>query len=116
MPQEDWHTRSYQTSGKPAHVIPESDVTHIHQLTRILSDLIFVVMYTGHFALTGSTVRVDDEIVVFQGMPMPFIIRHIPGGVSSQMICPAYVHGFMDGEAMEGVQRGEYMLQEFVIE
>ena len=116
MPQEDWHTRSYQTSGKPAHVIPESDVTHIHQLTRILSDLIFVVMYSGHFALTGSTVCVDDEIVVFQGMPMPFIIRHIPGGVSSQMICPAYVHGFMDGEAMEGVQSGEYMLQEFVIE
>lgn len=84
--------------------------------TRPAANRSFIITDTGHFALGPHASRLGDEIVVFEGVNMPFILRKRDLGDHYQMIGPAYVHGIMDGEVMKAVQRGQYQLREFVID
>ncbi|KAK4542308.1 hypothetical protein LTR36_006961 [Oleoguttula mirabilis] len=77
---------------------------------------IFSVTSSRHFALCPPGSQASDEIVVFRGVPMPFVLRKGSEETTHRMIGPAYVHGFMDGEAIEGLDKGEYELRDFIIE
>lgn len=70
---------------------------------------------SGHFALSSPGLQHGDEVVVFPGVSMPYILRRQPDATTYQLIGPAYVHGCMDGEVMERHSRGEYQLRSFVI-
>lgn len=57
----------------------------------------------GRIGLGNRDIRVGDSICVLGGGSMPFILRQVEGhggGVAYQYIGQAYVHGIMDGEAM----------------
>lgn len=42
------------------------------------------------------TSEAGDEIVIFQGAKLPFVVRTEDG--KSKLVGPCYVHGMMDGE------------------
>ncbi|RFU77969.1 het-domain-containing [Trichoderma arundinaceum] len=50
----------------------------------------------GYLAMVPITSAVGDEIVIFQGAKLPFIVRTEDG--KSKLVGPCYVRGMMDGE------------------
>jgi hypothetical protein len=57
---------------------------------------------------------VGDEIWIFVGAATPFAIRRIDGG-SYKLIGNCYVHGVMQGELMEDLEKGKYELRQVAI-
>ncbi|EXJ56452.1 hypothetical protein A1O7_06796 [Cladophialophora yegresii CBS 114405] len=57
----------------------------------------------GRMGLGPSLARVGDRIAVFNGTPMPAVLRSVDHGTGQQyqLVGPAYVHGLMDGEAFQ---------------
>ncbi|KAH7093451.1 heterokaryon incompatibility protein-domain-containing protein [Paraphoma chrysanthemicola] len=64
-------------------------------------------MHGGHDERT----RVGDLIVILLGCSTPLAIR--PCGEYYQVLGEAYVHGMMDSEAMDDLDRGKYKLEKF---
>lgn len=60
----------------------------------------FAMTKEGNPALVPSSAQPGDEVAVFLGCPVPFVIRPTPRGTNRFIGC-AYVHGFMDGEALQ---------------
>ena len=56
--------------------------------------------------------RRGDEICVFAGGHVPFVVRRKQGGASYQLVGECYVHGIMDGEIgqVEGFEMQEIKL------
>ena len=79
-------------------------------------DRSFIISDTGHFALGPLSTRPNDLFVVFPGIRMPLLLRRKVGSGNYRIVGPAYLHGFMDGEAIEAHKRGDYRLQTYVIE
>lgn len=55
------------------------------------------------FGLVPRQARVGDRLCVLYGLSVPIVLRELHGandGRRWQLIGEAYVHGFMDGEAM----------------
>ncbi|KAL7952503.1 heterokaryon incompatibility domain-containing protein [Trichoderma compactum] len=50
----------------------------------------------GYLAMVPITTKVGDEIVIFQGAKLPFVVR--TEGGKSKLGGPCYVRGMMDGE------------------
>ena len=62
------------------------------------------------FALVPITSKLNDAIVVFRGVPVPFVLRK--DGDGHQVIGISYVHGLMDGEALtQGLQEEDILLR-----
>ena len=68
-------------------------------------DRAFIVTRKGNFGLCPSNGRKGDEIWLLEGARVPFILR--PGQHGYTFIGESYVHGFMDGEAVEVVSLKE---------
>lgn len=82
------------------------------------------VTQRGYVGLALNGVRVGDEVRLVHGAGVPFITRPCPtdvmGTTSSaegapvqrQLVCEAYIHGIMNGEAIsfENVKRGQLTL------
>ena len=66
----------------------------------------FAVSNTGQPCLVPETTELGDRIVVFMGLPIPFILRPSTPDLSGEelrhqhykLVGSAYVHGVMDGE------------------
>jgi hypothetical protein len=59
----------------------------------------------SHLALVPISASADDQIVVFSGGKIPFVLRAM--GNTFQVIGPCYVHGIMDGEAFQREEAAE---------
>ncbi|KAK1637842.1 heterokaryon incompatibility protein-domain-containing protein [Colletotrichum phormii] len=57
----------------------------------------------GHLGLLPHTSRVGDEIQVFDGCHIPYLLRKADGG-SHRLVGESYVHGIMRGEAVKHIQ------------
>lgn len=57
------------------------------------------VTAAGHLGLGPGSIQAGDALVVLWGGQVPFVMRREPGG-SWKLIGEAYVHGWMNGEAM----------------
>ncbi|KAG2129759.1 heterokaryon incompatibility protein-domain-containing protein [Suillus clintonianus] len=55
----------------------------------------------GGLGIAHQGARVGDEVVIVPGAAVPFVVREIESGVYV-LIGEAFVHGVMDGEALEG--------------
>ena len=61
-----------------------------------------------HFGLCRKDAEVGDEIVLFQGVPVPLVLRPrsiSPHHARRHIICPAVVLGIMDGQAWCDLQQ-----------
>ena len=63
----------------------------------------FAVSEKGYMALVPPKTAPGDVLCVFQGFPVPFVLR--PSGSGYVLWGDGYVHGFMAGEATRGEAR-----------
>lgn len=68
-------------------------------------------MLDGIFGLVPRHARADDIVCVLAGLSVPIVLRKLqgtPGETRWQLIGEAYVHGYMDGEAVSGGLADEF--------
>jgi hypothetical protein len=51
-----------------------------------------------------------DVVAIFPGCTTPIVLRPVDG--CFQVVGEAYIHGMMDGEMADLVERGEYPMEE----
>jgi hypothetical protein len=71
-----------------------------HYASTICAGRRFAMTEEGSPALVPGRVQPGDKVAVFLGCPMPFVIRPTTRG-RYRFVGSAYVHGFMDGEALQ---------------
>ncbi|KAL6914929.1 hypothetical protein FSST1_012689 [Fusarium sambucinum] len=76
-------------------------------------DHMFAVTDNGLYVLARPHIREGDFVAVLDGGKVPMILRRAEevsdeksSGDTYRVVCPAYVHGFMDGKADIGVSKG----------
>jgi len=82
---------------------------------RRLSNGTFCVTKRGYVAIVPGDARVGDEVCIFSGGAVPFVLRRDGDGggkgeVACRLVGEGYVHGFMYGEALcfKGVREQEF--------
>lgn len=65
----------------------------------------FFVTVGGRVGLGPRSTQLDDVVVILRGGHTPFVIRSCKDAF--KLLGPAYVHGVMDGEAVESRMRDE---------
>ncbi len=73
---------------------------------------VFFISWTGFMGLAPKGILPNDEVVLFFGARVPFIIRESKGG-GWDLAGECYVYGIMFGEAMEGLDMAKS--EDFVI-
>jgi hypothetical protein len=93
-----------------------------HQGNYTTENLMFSVTHNGLYLLARPHVREGDVIAVLDGGKVPMVLRKVEqkscdGRTESEykLVCPAYVHGFMDGEAEVGVAEGWLKKQDILL-
>ena len=84
------------------------EVLH-NYMTQLCVGRRFAVSNTGQPCLVPETTELGDRIVVFMGLPIPFILRLSTPDLSAEglqhqrykLVGSAYVHGVMDGELID---------------
>jgi hypothetical protein len=71
----------------------------------------FFVTSAGRLGLGPRSMRPDDGIAILKGGNTPFVLRKVEGGYL--MIGSAYVHGIIDGEAVQLHLSGDGTCVEF---
>jgi hypothetical protein len=60
---------------------------------------------TGYLGIGPRSLQVGDSVYIIPGVPIPFAFRKAPsapsGGQRWSLVGETYVHGVMDGEAMD---------------
>lgn len=79
----------------------------------------FCLSGQGLYLMVRSRAREGDLIAVLDGGKVPVILHEVPGEDEGEMeyafVCVAYVHGFMDGEAVEMCKDGRLAEQDLLI-
>lgn len=88
-------------------------------LYRNYDEWVFVVADNGLFCMVRGGAREGDVIAVLDGAKVPVVLREKEGGDGGErewaIVCVAYVHGYMDGEAVERCEKGELTEEDFVV-
>jgi len=79
----------------------------------------------GRLGLASQDVRFGDKVVVLGGEAYPYIMRRQPGSGAEHpgheksarysLICPAYIHGLMDGQALRKVSDDDRGLETILV-
>jgi hypothetical protein len=72
-----------------------------------------ITMNVGHIGTGPCRVRKGDRICVLLGCSIPLILRPREGQPSYQVVGECYLHGFMDGEVLKGLEGGKFKIEEF---
>ncbi|KAH8903333.1 HET-domain-containing protein [Coniochaeta sp. PMI_546] len=79
----------------------------------------FCLSDDGMYLMVRRGAREGDLVTVLDGGKVPVILREIPSEDGQEkeyvVVCAAYVHGFMDGKAVEMCEAGKLTEQEFLI-
>ena len=67
----------------------------------------FYITQAGYMGLAPKHIQVGDHICVFFGGKVPFALRKEKNADWYTLVEEAYLHGFMDGEAIEALERGD---------
>jgi hypothetical protein len=73
------------------------------------------VMNNGMVGNGPRAMRTGDQIVLFDDVQMPFVVRPLPHGQGHELVGPCYVHGFSDGELAAAARRGDVEPVEIVL-
>lgn len=106
---------AYHPTAMEAYSIPGAPVCsrdiykHIQNL--MIGRLLFITE-AGYLGLGPEEAQPADLLVVLPGADVPFVLRSADGDEHS-VIGECYLHGFMDGEAVEGKESEAF--QEYVL-
>jgi hypothetical protein len=67
----------------------------------------------GYYGIGPLIIKEGDVVCVLLGGRTPFILRRV--GDDYSLVGECYVHGFMHGEAIDMMERGERELENFCI-
>lgn len=56
----------------------------------------------GYLGLGTQCLRKDDSVWIVPGCRVPLVLRRVAGSARYRLVGGAYVHGFMNGEALQG--------------
>ncbi|CZR69630.1 uncharacterized protein PAC_19530 [Phialocephala subalpina] len=80
---------------------------------RSIEEMRFVVLHEGYIGLAPGNVRVGDLVCIIFGCRLPVVLRKEDGRYI--FIGSCYVHGIMDGEAMDQFQGGKLKGETFIL-
>ena len=109
------------TGETPKRVIPYGEARQYYKsLVKHALNRRFFITKKGHLASGPKEMRLDDLICVVFGSKIPVILRKSVGKGNSgqpcfELIGGAYVHGIMEGEALEALGEGHCEPQKFVL-
>jgi hypothetical protein len=82
---------------------PEKARSALEQMFRLHRSRRLAVTLSGHFGLVPIAARRGDLVYIFLGCNVPIILRKTEIG-KYHLIGGCYLHGFMEGEAMEDLR------------
>jgi hypothetical protein len=88
------------------------------QMMHETHDLMFATTDNGLYMLARPHVQQGDVVAVIDGGRIPMVLRKVVDeglGDTFKVVCSAYVHGFMDGEADTGVAEGWLQKQDILL-
>ena len=100
----------YNMQGLEAYPLPPQGVKFIMNMTPAMLCRRVARTRAGSFALVPAASEITDVVAVFQGVPVPFVLRAVEDGYCVVGTC--YVHSMMDGEAFgKGLQIEDILLK-----
>jgi hypothetical protein len=94
-------------------------------LLRLKQRLYVTLMYSttlivtegGLLGLARGSVAPGDQVCILLGCSVPAILRQVPNIEREKyiLISESYIHGMMDGEAIDKLDKGEYKLQKITL-
>ena len=76
----------------------------------------YITSTSGRLGLGPAACKPGDVVVVVYNAPVPFVFRQRPESENFEFVGECYVHGLMDAEALDLVDRGELEAQKFVVD
>jgi hypothetical protein len=76
-----------------------------------------IVTEGGLLGLARGSVAPGDQVCILLGCSVPAILRQVPNIEREKyiLISESYIHGMMDGEAIDKLDKGEYKLQKITL-
>ena len=115
---QEYFIESENSKEIDAHALREA----LMQRDRVNVRRRMVITSEGYVGMVLETVHKNDLIVALLGCTMPMALRPIPtlnhdGEVSKrfEVVGECYIHGLMEGQAMEWLEKGEVDLQDIAI-
>ncbi|MCJ1406586.1 hypothetical protein MMC19_000652 [Ptychographa xylographoides] len=91
----------------------ESRAAHAMKTMRVLEWRTFGTTEDNHMGLFPVGTEPGDSVCILLGGATPFILKHC--GEHSHLVGECYIHGLMDGEAMDLLGQGQVELEDFDI-
>jgi hypothetical protein len=125
-----WSTGSYDSVLDNTHRITDGNVVDMKDFILALGFSTrmwcFFTTSKGYFGLAQQGARVGDTICVVDGACTPLMVRTAEKEAREALasgetgpcwtrVSAAYVHGIMDGEVMEMVEKGEYTKEKILL-
>lgn len=101
-----------ELEGGGADEAQKERVSAILSATLMMNRRRLFVSRNGILGLAPWNADVGDEVVVLFGCKFPVVIREGAGG-RSMLVGEAYVEGFMEGEAIKGLEEGRLKVKDF---
>ncbi|KAF2444066.1 hypothetical protein P171DRAFT_432149 [Karstenula rhodostoma CBS 690.94] len=70
---------------------------------------------TGHFGLAPYTAERGDRVFVLQGCSLPVVLRPVGDSGQFKVVGECFVDGYWNGEAFDGVERGDFAFEDVVL-
>jgi hypothetical protein len=74
---------------------------------------VFFETENGYIGLGPLILEPNDQIWILLGGRIPMVLR--PTGNMYQVVRACYVHGYMNGEAIQGLEAGSFLEQEVLL-
>lgn len=74
-----------------------------------------ITLDTGHFGLAPHLVERGDKVFVLQGCSVPVVLRPVGETGQFRVVGECFVDGYWNGEAFDGVERGEFVIEDVVL-
>lgn len=119
---DHWAHRKGVWLGFPRQVV--YDYKELPRLTRLWREKLqssmlhkrFFVTEKGLIGVAPANVKVGDIVCVLFGGHVPFGLRPVEGSDCFELVEEIYLHGFMDGKAVDMAHKGELEEKEFRIQ
>lgn len=108
----DGQSSLYQLTGHEPHMLkPAAKGFHLDVRTRTYRDIVAAFMVgrclfvteQGRVGAADARVRARDDVLVFKGSRLPFVVRRSTNQPGYRLISEAFIRGIMHGEAVSDV-------------
>jgi hypothetical protein len=74
-----------------------------------------ITLDTGHFGLAPYVAERNDKVFVLQGCSVPVVLRPVGETGQFTVVGECFVDGYWNGEAWDGVERGDLRIEDVVL-